>query len=134
MDPEGSGDHEPEFRVISRVTDDDDDPVTEALALLESLFHKCGTDAQALEILVNGKWRKGKRCGFGCIGDDCYRGKEDMTDDPVTEDCDQGEFRVVIPVAAEGIDEPGLAILPECLEIDLKNGVDITGLFRADKK
>jgi hypothetical protein len=114
--------------------DDDDDPVTEALAFLEPFLDESCTNAQALEVLVDCKRGKGERRGLGGIGDDCYRGKENMTDDPVAEDGDKGEFRVVIPVAAEGIDKPCLAVLPECLEIDFKNGVDVTGLFRADKK
>jgi hypothetical protein len=41
---------------------------------------------------------------------------------------------VVVTVSTEGIHEPGLAILPERLEIDFKNCVDIFGTFRPDNK
>ena len=56
-----------------------------------------------------------------------------MADDSVTGHRNEREFVEVVPVIAEGIHEPCLAILRECLVIDLKNCVDIFGTFRRIK-
>ena len=57
-----------------------------------------------------------------------------MPDNPVAGLGHEREFAVVVPVRTEGIDEPCLAVLPERLEIDFKNCVDIFGTFRPDNK
>jgi hypothetical protein len=134
MDPEIPGNHETEFRVIRRVSDNDNDPVPEALAFLKSLFNKSSTDPEALEILVNGEGGEGEGRGLSRVRDDHYRRKKDMPDDPVTVYSNKREFAIVVTITTEGIHEPCLAILPECLEIDFKNGVDIFRAFLPDKK
>lgn len=57
-----------------------------------------------------------------------------MPDNPFSGHCHEREFLQKIPVIAEGMNEPCLAILPECLGIDLENGIGIFGTFRPDKK
>jgi hypothetical protein len=116
------------------VADNDHDAVPEALAVLETLFDEGGTDPEALEVLVDGKGGQGERCSFRGIRDDGNGRKQDMTDNPVAGLRHEREFVVIVAICTESIDEPCLAVLPERLEIDFKNCVDIFGTFRPDNK
>jgi hypothetical protein len=57
-----------------------------------------------------------------------------MPDDPVAMHGNEGEFGVIIAIITESIHQACFAILPECLQIDLKNAGDIFRAFRPDIK
>ena len=57
-----------------------------------------------------------------------------MPDNPVIMNCDKGKIRGKIPIIAQGIDEPGFAILRKCIVMHGENIRDIERCFRADKK
>jgi len=116
------------------MADNDNDPVPEAPALSEPLFNESRPDPPALEVLMYREGRKGKTCGFGSLRDDRDWGEQDMADNPVAEHRDERERGIECSVTPEGIHEPCLPILPECLFIDLKYSIGIRRLFQADKK
>jgi len=131
----GSG--EPESRVISRMADHDHGTVPEMAAGIESFVEKGSTNTLALERRVNTQRGQctGRNAFLCCIGRfDGDRREEHMPDDPVIMNSDKRKIRGKIPVIAQGIDEPGFAILRECIIVHGKNILDIDRGFRADKK
>ena len=82
-DPEIPCSDKTELRVICRVTDNDNDPVSEAPAFHQPLPDKRGADPKALEVLVNSERGKGESGSFRSVRDNGDRREQDMPDDPV---------------------------------------------------
>jgi len=125
---------EPEPWIITRVSDYNDDPVSQLPAGPKPLFNKTRSNSPTLVFRTYRKWCKGNG-RYACIFRfDRYRSKEDMTDNFVIVHGNKRESGNIIPVLPEGTDKPGFAVLAECLNIDIDNGGDIFRDFRSDKK
>jgi hypothetical protein len=134
IDPKDRGRGKPEPGVISRVPDNDDDPVSQTPAGLKPFFNKTGSYAPALVFREDRKRRKGYGRYTPLFRFYCHRGKEDMSDNLSFMHGNKREPGDVVTIVPEGTDKPGFAVLAECFGIDIDNGGDIFRDFRSDKK
>lgn len=132
--PECRSRSEPEPGVIGGVPDDDHNPVPQLPAGLEPFLDKDRPNTLALVFQAYGKRCKSNRRYMGIFRINRYRGKENMPDNLVIIHGNEREIGDIVSVIPEGADQPGFAILTECLEINVKYGGDIGRDFRSDKK